>query len=968
MLLAAALVLELARESLTGSHCRYREVIDGIPTENYVTRVCRERDRTPNAMLRDGAIALRAEGLRWVDGRVARRSIVVDRLLEPYAHDYDAETGALLRRTPLFFRAKPGRVFDPNPVVTMNDPTLQDHGDSASAVPPEAYVDVELPDEALSGPYVTLVDRQARNVAPPAGDSLVFDREDDGFEDVSAYFHIDRNQRHLQSLGYTGPRAVAPYAVEVDAHAANGADDSYFIPSTTEAGKGTLYFGEGGTDDAEDADLLVHEYGHAVIEWIAPGTFGGAFAGEPRALGEGITDYWAFSAHVEARRASGRDPYCFADWDARCWEAPSERCGYDEGSDCLRRLDSTKTMADYERNESSGVEHRNGAIWASALREIREQIGRTASDKIVIESLFGTPPRPTFAVMAERMLQADRLLHQGAHTSLICSAMNARGIAVACDTAPRGELTSYRGNEYDVPIPENSPAGVRSTITVTDPRTIERLFVRADIQHPSRGDLRVTLTAPDGTLILLHEISSSRTQDIHVTWGLTALPAESLDFLRGRSAAGDWTLHVADRRPLDVGVLQSWGLEIQFAGDEPLVARPRGTDAQVIPVVTHVFGQDRAYRSDVRIANPQDTAREATLVFTRSGEDGLAKFAALQLALAPGQTIAFDDVVERAFRTFGSGTLEVLGDVLVMSRTDGQQVPPAASTTAFGEPPLLVAPMPRFPARFNFGLAETGGGRGVVRAGDREWPIAPFSHVQFPVGPDLLEVRVVEGNARVAAYISQIATDAMFIPAERTPERTRIAPAITVGPPEAPLWRSDAWFASVHPQDVTVDAIPGGSVTVMSPDAFDDVLAELFQLHGVFAALRAGLRPGGFGATRIVSGERTQFVPFLSEHAGEQHLLFVEHSDRARTNVGIVSGGPAAAEVVIYDAAGAELERHQLATAGGVVQVPVAATLTVGRALVRFTEGTGRAYASRIDAASGDAMFVAGQVLTTGDR
>ena len=37
MLLAAALVLELARESLTGTHYRYREYVNGLPTDEYVT-------------------------------------------------------------------------------------------------------------------------------------------------------------------------------------------------------------------------------------------------------------------------------------------------------------------------------------------------------------------------------------------------------------------------------------------------------------------------------------------------------------------------------------------------------------------------------------------------------------------------------------------------------------------------------------------------------------------------------------------------------------------------------------------------------------------------------------------------------------------------------------------------------------------------------------------------------------------
>lgn len=964
MLLAAALVFELSRESLTGTHYRYREHVNGLPTETYVTT----KSPLPTAQPKRGD---QAEGLRFSEGRIVRRRIVRDNLFEPYAHDYDIETGALVRRTPLFFRARPARVFDPNPVVTLNDPTLQDLNDSASAVPAAAYQDVMLPDQALDGPHVKLVDRQPRNVAPPEG-SLVFDREQDGFEDVAAYFHIDRSQRHLQSLGYTGLRAVVPYAIEVDAHAANGADNSYFIPSSTEAGKGTLYFGEGGTDDAEDADLLVHEYAHAIIEWIAPGTFGGAFAGEARAVGEGIGDYWAFSAHVAARRASGRDPYCFADWDARCWEdAPSESCGYAEGTNCLRRLDSTKTMADYETSETSGVEHRNGAIWASALREIHEKLGRTVTDTLVVESLFGAPPRPTFAVMADRLLQADRLLYQGVHAGAICSAMFMRGIVTQCDTTPRGERTLFQANERGIPIPENSPIGVTSSITIDDPRAIEEIYVRVDVDHPSRGDLFVELTAPDGTEILLHQLSSSRTAGIHATFGLDAVPVQSLDVLRGRSAAGVWTLFVADRRPRDAGTFESWGLEIRFAGDEPQTARPN-LSSQVIPVVTHLFGQNGSYVSDVRIANPYVTRQTIRLIFTRSGEDGSTSFSMQQVSLDAGQTVALDDVVGRTFHTFGSGTLEVEGNLVVTSRTyvttaQGTLAQHVPARKSFGHDgvSLLVAPYAQAGSRYNFGVAETGGGAGVVRITGEGWErdvtIVPWSHVQLPVPAGLIEARVVTGNASIAAYVSQIdaGRDAMFLEAKRTDgPRIGCFPAITAQAQGDPEWRSDVWFASRESEMLNVEARPGGTATVTIPAAYEDVLARLFHRTVTVAALCTSLPANVYGSSRIVHGTTTQSVPLLTETSGPLHLLFIENDDVHRTNIGIVSESGGAADVLVYDAAGTEVERSRLSTSGGVAQAALRSRLTNGRAVVRFDTGTGSAYASVIDRGTGDATLI----------
>ena len=690
----AGLRLEVVRHSLTGSHCRQREFVNGIPTERYVTTPC-----SPTIAASTVVAPARKDRL-YVAGRVLRREIVRERPLEPVAHDYDERTGELVRTVPLYFRGKPALVFDPNPVVALNDPSLQDRNDAAAAVPAAAYERVDLTDVAeagqLRGPHVSSVDRQAPSIAPPSADgSLELDREDDGFEYVNAYHHIDTSQRHLQMLGYVGQRAVVPYAVEVDAHAANGSDNSFFIPSNTQPGIGTLFFGDGGTDDAEDADLVVHEYAHAILEWSAPGTFTGGFTSQARALAEGFGDYWAYSTHVDERLQRGRDPYCFADWDARCWEdGASQGCGYPPGTDCLRRLDSAKTMGDYEFVGGAGVEYRNGAIWSSVLREIRDQLGRTIADSIAIESIFGTPPDPSFAVMAQRMIDADMLLYGGMHRDVICAAMSARGILGSCGVVPRGETTYFGASEAGIAIPENS-AGIVSRVSIGDTRAIERLFVRVDIAHPSRGDLRIELVAPDGRVVLLQEVSFERTPDVRTTFGRTAVPVESLEMFRGTSAAGTWQLVVRDLRGRDLGTLLSWGLEIQFVGDVPATTRPRDPRSQMIPVVTRVYGVGMTrFASDVRIANPSNERREATVLFTPSGADGTIEFAAMHVTLEPGQTVGFEDVVASAFATSGSGSLEVLGDVVVMSRTYavrdggtmGQQVPPVVDTTRAGGP------------------------------------------------------------------------------------------------------------------------------------------------------------------------------------------------------------------------------------------------------------------------------------------
>jgi subtilisin-like proprotein convertase family protein len=909
---------------------------------------------------------------------VFRRVIREDEPLHPFAEDYDAESGALLRRVPLFFRAtKPARVFDPNPVVTLNDPSLQDRNDAASAVPDAAYKTVQLEDVAesgpLRGPYVTLVDVQAPNIPPPS--TTIFNREDDGFEDVNAYFHIDKTQRYLQSIGYRGRRAIAQYAIETDAHAQSGFDSSLFLPDAFHPGRGSLYFGTGGTDDAEDADLVVHEYGHALLEWIAPGTFTGTFTSQARAFSEAFGDYWAFSNHYAERVQSGRDPFCFADWDARCWlDDASQFCTYPVNANCLRRLDSAKTMRDYDTIEAAGVEHRNGEIFSSALRELFLALGKPVTDTVVIESVFGAPSLPPFAVMAQRMINADQLLYGGAHQTTICAAMVARLILTVdqCAIRPRGEWTQFPSGERAISIPDADQTGIVSHLMITDTRTIENAFVRVDIAHPSRGDLRIDLIAPDGTTVRLQNDSTDRARDIHFTY--------SVD-LRGRSAAGVWTLRVADVIFLDAGTLQSWDLVLQFAGDTAAAERPRAPRTQMIPVVAHRFGDnDTFFASDVRIANPSSTQKTATLIFTRDGEDGRVNFSAVNVVLAPGETAAYDDVVDRVFHTSGSGSLEILGDVLAMSRTYvplpsggtvGQTIPPYADViTTSGVSTIF----PIDGDRWRIGFTDVGGtGATVSFAANLELmhvDVPPFSHLQLPALYQSTYTFSVNPGARVVAYITEIDNttgDAMFIPAAVLPASTvtRIAPAVDTTGVNGNSWRTDVWVPATPSVPISfVDALQGDVVAkTFLPLTFNEAaLPRNFRRSNTFGVLVADIPRSGIAATRIVNGGTSEYVPFLDpQGAGEQQLLFIESTDAFRTNIGFVANERAVAEVTLFDSTGRLIDDRLLETPRGLAQMAVTGRVVNGRATLHFRVGTGRAYASMIDNATGDSALILGQ-------
>jgi M6 family metalloprotease-like protein len=114
-------------------------------------------------------------------------------------------------------------------------------------------------------------------------------------------------------------------------------------------------------------------------------------------------------------------------------------------------------------------------------------------------------------------------------------------------------------------IPDNRVAGISDTITIDQEGVIAGAKVTLDITHTYRGDLRVTLVAPWGEEIRLHERNQGGSADhLQRTYDESDLPI--LATLHGKSTLGDWRLVVQDLASADVGVLNRWGLEFTTSG------------------------------------------------------------------------------------------------------------------------------------------------------------------------------------------------------------------------------------------------------------------------------------------------------------------------------------------------------------------------------------------------------------------
>jgi fungalysin metallopeptidase (M36)/pre-peptidase/fungalysin/thermolysin propeptide/thrombospondin type 3 repeat protein len=340
----------------------------------------------------------------------------------------DARSGALVRLRNLIKEATtPALVFDPNPVVEQGSRAgLLDNNNSDTGVPASLYRKVTLEDlnaqtaGCLSGLWVNaLVNRGA--TCPPGRDFSTVTRSKLAFDAAMAYFHIDRIQRYLQSLGFSN---VVHRAITVNLHATSE-DNSFYSPTT-----GALNFGDGGVNDAQDADVISHEYGHAIQDSQVAG-FG--VNTEGGTLGEGFGDYW--QAAISAQEGSA-DVFntCFAEWDT---SAVSE-----DELPCLRRVDNQWTVAQAVQECGGREIHCVGQAWANLLWTIRKQLGGTVADRMIIQSQFSYAIESGFRDAALALLFADQQLNGGANRTFLLNLLGARGFVTQAqlDDQPSGAV------------------------------------------------------------------------------------------------------------------------------------------------------------------------------------------------------------------------------------------------------------------------------------------------------------------------------------------------------------------------------------------------------------------------------------------------------------------------------------------------------------------------------------------------
>jgi zinc metalloprotease ZmpB len=302
----------------------------------------------------------------------------------------------------------------------------------------------------LKGPYCNVTD--VESPADPlyyyaaSPDGFNYSRSAQDFEAVNVYYHVTTAYKRLLELGFSVPSLTQ---IRLDPHGFLGADNSHFSPSGN-----WIAWGEGGVDDAEDADVIWHEYGHAIMYNIIP-YWGG---GESGALGEGFGDYWAgsYSRFLNQWAPSDCQYNWLFNWDGHnvFW---------------LGRTLNESRVYPFGSLEI----HTAGQIWSAALMGIWGDLGRDITDRLVIDSFNYLGSGTTGSDAAQAIIQADRDLYHGAHLQTLVYWLG----TVKHFINPAAFLPSITHTPISSTQSASGPFDIRATITSQRRLDPQRVFV-----------------------------------------------------------------------------------------------------------------------------------------------------------------------------------------------------------------------------------------------------------------------------------------------------------------------------------------------------------------------------------------------------------------------------------------------------------------------------------------------------------
>lgn len=261
------------------------------------------------------------------------------------------------------------------------------------------------------------------------------------FEGANVYYHIDTYMRYInEDLGIPVMPNEYVGGVRFDAHGLGGADNSYYSPSG-----GFVVFGEGGVDDSEDADVIIHELGHGLDDWLSGST------NQPDGLSEGFGDYVAVSYTRSLGLLQPSDPeyYWVFKWDGHNPFWPGRICNW---------------TANYP---TGGVPHQRGQHWCTANMKIWDDLGQEETDTAVFEGFTMTSGSTSQPQAAQAVLQAAANMgYSQADLNIMHTHYTDQGYTVTLPVANEGTPSTEVPRQFDLTAAYPNPFNPSANFTL----------------------------------------------------------------------------------------------------------------------------------------------------------------------------------------------------------------------------------------------------------------------------------------------------------------------------------------------------------------------------------------------------------------------------------------------------------------------------------------------------------------------
>ncbi|RMF52702.1 MAG: hypothetical protein D6746_16430, partial [Bacteroidetes bacterium] len=308
-------------------------------------------------------------------------------------------------------------------------------------------------------------------------------------------------------------------------------------------------------DDAEDAFVIWHEYGHAILEAAAPGLLATT---EGQALHEGWGDYWAASyirSLIERGVSKRQDWQQLFKWDSG--DGAPELWGG-------RRLDHNGHYPDdtpCARGVSPCDIWKDGTLWATTLMEVYDVVGREVLDALNFHAFRYLSPPVTMADAAEAIIQADYDHFDGAHVGTLLDIFGNRGFV---DPAAFGPVI----NHEPLPATEQLGGTVPVVVQATGPSS-PVATVRVVYGYDAAPDRTMVLTPEEGDrftgALPLPETAATVAYYVEAEDALGRIsrlpagaPAQTLQFTVGP----DHEAPVVEHTPIASASLAAWPVEV----------------------------------------------------------------------------------------------------------------------------------------------------------------------------------------------------------------------------------------------------------------------------------------------------------------------------------------------------------------------------------------------------------------------